>query len=372
VKKTISLLGALLAAQLLLAFGLAFTGPRLSAKTADRPLFTLGGKSIDRITIEGPDKAKVVLAKAGDAWQLPDEGNFPADKARAGTLVRTLEGLKEGAPVATTSDALARFKVGADRYERRVTLAAGSKTLATLYFGTSPSMREIHARRSGQRDVYSVAFASYQVPAKADEWEDKAVLQLPKQDIASIDVAGLHILRTPGPTPRATALAAASPAAPTPAAKAASAMPGSTASPAKAPVEAARPEWEANGLPKGESLSTEAADKLAGLIANLRIGSVLGKDAPADAGLDKPELEISLVKSGGAKVDYALGKSKDGKRYTLGTSARPEYFSLPGYVAEPLVDAAKRDRLLIGPSATHHPSAAPEPAAKLGKPAARG
>lgn len=342
-KKTISLLGALLAAQLLLAFGLAFTGPRLSAKTANRPLFTLGGKSIDRITIEGPDKAKVVLAKAGDAWQLPDEGNFPADKARADTLVRTLEGLNEGAPVATTSDALARFKVAADRYERRVTLAAGSKTLATLYFGTSPSMREIHARRSGQRDVYSVAFASYQVPAKADEWEDKAVLQLPKKAIASIDVAGLHIVRTAG-----------------------------AASPAKAPVEAVRPEWKADGLPKGESLSTEAADKLAGLIANLRIGSVIGKDAPADAGLDKPVLEISLVKRGGAKVGYALGKSKDGKRYTLRTSARPEYFSLPGYVAEPLVDAAKRASLLIGPSATRHPSAAPAPAAKLGKPAGRG
>ncbi|MGC1816759.1 MAG: DUF4340 domain-containing protein, partial [Casimicrobiaceae bacterium] len=200
-KKTISLLGALLVVQLLLAFGLSFTGPRLSARSADKPLFSLGGSEVDRITIEGPDKAKVVLAKAGGAWQLPDEGNFPADKARADALVKTLESLKEGLPVATTSQALARFKVGDDRFERRITLAGAGKTLATLYFGTSPSMREIHARRSGQSDVYSVAFATYQAPAKAGNWEDKTILQIPKKDIEAIDVAGLHIAQVPAPPP---------------------------------------------------------------------------------------------------------------------------------------------------------------------------
>jgi Domain of unknown function (DUF4340) len=366
VKKTISLLGALLVAQLLLAFGLSFTGPHLSARATDKPLLSLGGSQVDRITIEGPDQAKVVLAKVGTTWQLPEEGGFPADKARTESLLKTLEGLKEGMPVATTSDALARFKVADDRFERRVTLASGGKTLATLYFGTSPSMREIHARRSGQGDVYSVAFATYQVPAKAGDWEDKAVLQIPKEDIEAIDVAGLHITRVPPPPAPAPAAAKAA----TTVAANAGAAPAASTTTATAtgtvPPATAQPEWQAIGLAKGQALNTEAADKLADLLAELRIGSVLGKAANPAYGVDKPVLDVTLVEHGGRKIEYVLGKAKDGKSYTLKASTRDEYFGMPAYTAEPLLDASKRDKLLAAPAAGH------EPTAKLGKPDAKG
>jgi hypothetical protein len=351
VKKTISLLGALLVAQLLLAFGLSFAGPRLSGRAADKPLLSLGGGQVDRITIEGPDKAKVVLAKVGGAWQLPDQAGFPADTTRTETLLKTLEGLKEGMPVATTSDALARFKVADHRFERRVSLASGGQTLATLYFGTSPSMREIHARRAGQGDVHSVAFATYQVPAKAGDWEDKTVLQVPKKDIEAIDVVGLHISRLPPPS---------SPL-PSAAAKVATASAANPTTP-----EAAQPEWQAGGLAKGQALNPEAADRLADLLAELRIGSVLGKDANPGYGMDKPVLDVTLIERGGRKVEYLLGKAKDGKSYTLKASTRDEYFGMPTYTAEPLLVAAKRDRLLAAPAAAH------APAAKLGKPEAKG
>ncbi|HMA30641.1 MAG TPA: DUF4340 domain-containing protein [Casimicrobiaceae bacterium] len=363
-KRTISLLGALLVAQLLLAFGLSFTGTHLSARAADKPLLSLGGTQIDHITIEGPDKAKVVLAKVASAWQLPEEGGFPADKTRTESLLETLEGLKEGLPVATTSDALARFKVADDRFERRVTLAGGGKTLATLYFGTSPSMREIHARRSGQGDVYSVAFATYEVPVKAGEWEDKTVLQIPKNDIEAIDVAGLHITRAPPPPPPAPAATKTAAANATSASSATTTATATAAAPAAA--DAARPEWQASGLAKGQELNTEAADKLADLLAELRIGSVLGKDASPEYGIDKPVLDVTLVEHGGRKIEYVLGKAKDGKSYTLKTSTRDEYFGMPTYTAEPLLDAAKRDKLLAVPKAAH------EPSAKLGKPEAKG
>lgn len=354
-KKTISLLGALLIAQLLLAFGLSFTGPSLSARATDKPLLALGGSQVDHITIEGPDQAKVVLAKVGAAWQLPEEDGFPADKARTESLLKTLEGLKEGLPVATTSDALARFKVADDRFERRVTLASGGKTLTTLYFGTSPSMREIHARQSGQGDVYSVAFATYQVPAKAGDWEDKAVLQIPKKDIETIDVAGLHIARVPPPAPTPAAAKAASPGAAN-AGAAPAASTTTTAATGTVPPAPAQPEWQATGLARGQALNTEAADKLAGLFAELRIGSVLGKAANPAYGIDKPVLDVTLVEHGGRKIEYVLGKAKDGKSYTLKASTRDEYFGMPAYTAEPLLDAAKRDKLLVASPASHAPA----------------
>ncbi len=93
---------------------------------------------------------------------------------------------------------------------------------------------------------------------------------------------------------------------------------------------------------------------------------MLGKDAKPDYGLDHPVLALSLVKAGGQKIEYALGKAKDGKTYTLKASTRDEYFRLPDYTASPLLDAAKRDKLLGTPTTRQ------EPAAKLGKPEAKG
>jgi len=56
-EKTIRLLVILLAAQLLLAVGMSFTGPNLAAAHPNTPLFSLGGKQVDHLTIEGPDGA---------------------------------------------------------------------------------------------------------------------------------------------------------------------------------------------------------------------------------------------------------------------------------------------------------------------------
>ncbi|HSQ81988.1 MAG TPA: hypothetical protein VLU54_12810, partial [Casimicrobiaceae bacterium] len=168
--------------------------------------------------------------------------------------------------------------------------------------------------------------------------------------------------------------ASAKAGAPPPPSASASAKAGTHPSPSPSPSasakaaahEAAQPTWQATGLPKGQALSTEAADKLADLLAELRIGSVLGKDANPDYGMDRPVLDVTLVAHGGRKIEYTLGKAKDGKSYTLKASTRDEYFGMPTYTAEPLLDAATRDKLLAAPPASH------EPAAKLGKPEAKG
>ena len=178
-EKTIRILAIVLVAQLLLAVGMSLTGPNLAAAHPDTPLFTLGDQPVDHLTIEGPDSARVVLAKQGEGWVLPDNGGYPADKMRVDTLLSRLEGLQRGLPVATTSGALKRFKVSDESFERRVVLAHGDDTLATLYLGSSPGMHHVHARSSKDDAVYAVDFAVYEAPDKAADWEDKAILQFP-------------------------------------------------------------------------------------------------------------------------------------------------------------------------------------------------
>ncbi|HHH48377.1 MAG TPA: DUF4340 domain-containing protein [Gammaproteobacteria bacterium] len=301
-QKTLRFLAILLAAQLLLALGLNLGGPRLAAHPGDAPLLDLAGRAVDRITLEGGEGKSLSLSKTSDGWVLPAQDDFPADADKVTRLLERLQGLRHGLPVATSSSALKRFKVAEDDFERRIRLAAGDDIVATLYVGTSPGVRRGHLRRDGDDAVYALEFASYDVPLKREDWEDKAILALPREEIATIQVADLT-LRPQGDTG-----------------------------------------WAAQGLADNEALDIEAAGELADKLAELRIGAVLGREKQADYALDKPVLQLTVTRKGGESIDYQLGKRDHD--YVLKASSREEYFRLPGYTGDALVEAAGRDRLV--------------------------
>lgn len=325
-EKGIRILAVVLVAQLLLAVGLSYTGPNLAAHKADKPMLSVDQDKVDHLTIEGPDKAKVVLAKVDGTWHLPDNSDFPADGDKVSRLLTKLKGLKQGAAVATSAGAQERFKVSDTKFERRITLANGDTKLATLYLGTTPSVRHIHARTAKEDAVYAVQFAAFDAPATANMWEDHNILQFPKATVKTVEVDNLH-------------LQAKKAAAPADNAKATSAKSGAThpASPLT---------WQADGLPQGEQLKGDAANKLVGLLAKLRVGAVLGREAKAGYGLDKPVFQATVTYDDDKRVEYRLGKTADKEEYTLKSSLRPEYFRVPSYVAKPLIAAAKLDTLV--------------------------
>jgi len=344
-EKTIRVLVALLAAQLLLAAGMRFTGQDLAAAHPHTPLLALGDKTVDRLTIEGPEGARVVLAKQDSGWALPGSGNFPADRVQVDTLLSRLEGLQRGLPVATSAGALKRFKVSDESFERRVTLAHGDDTLTTLYFGSAPDMHHVNARAAGDDAVFAVEFAAYEAPDKAADWEDKSILQVPQDDIASMEVAGLTLHR----------------AAALPADKAAAGVQGKPAAPAG---------WSIDGLGEGEVVNQAGAKDLAQTLAQLSIGAVLGTEAKPDYGLDTPALTLHLTRQGGGTIDYRLGPTGNEGYAVLKSSARPEYFRIPGYTADALIKAAGRAQLVQAASAPATAAGAPEGhAPEGGKPA---
>ncbi len=344
--KSIRFLSVLLAAQIALTIWLAFTGNSLSAAESNKPLLALKADAVDHLTIDGPNDSHVVLAKVNGHWQLPDVNNFPADSGRVKRLLDQLDQLKPGAPVATTSGARERFKVAEKTFERRIVFGAGNKVLGTLYLGTSPAMRQVHARIDAQDAIYAVNFETYEVPVKADAWEDHAVLQVPQPDIAGIDVDGLQLRRAAVEQNVTKTLAAAATA---PADKTAPVATHAQSNPAKVLTQsAAKPTapttWHVELAP-GEHVDTAAVDKLAAQLANLRIEGVLGKTAKPEYGLDKPELQMTVVRKDGKSVQYQLGKMTGGD-YALKSSARAEYFTLPNYAAQQLLDDAKRQALV--------------------------
>ncbi|GAB6042958.1 DUF4340 domain-containing protein [Endothiovibrio diazotrophicus] len=317
---TMKLLAVVLAAQLLLALAVGTEGPGLAVNGERVPLVAAAKEKVDHLILEGPDQAKVELVRKGDGWQLPAVDGFPADGGRVDQLLDRLIALKGGSAVATSDGARERFRVDDQNFERRITLRHGDEALATLYLGTSPGMHLVHAR-SGENDaIYAVKLATYDVPVKRAAWEKKDLLGMSRKEIVAIGVDGLSIERAAPPAAAGDKEDAGK----------------QEASPA--------PGWILKG---GEgSLDVAAADKLAGLLADLRIDEALGREVKPEYGLEKPRLAFTVTRHDGEVLSYALGSDPQGKRYTLKRSDRPEYFRVAGYVAEPLIAAAGRDALL--------------------------
>lgn len=343
--RTLGMLAALLAAQLVLAVAMSFSGPDLSAHRPDTPLVDLGKEQVDRIVMQGPDRQELVLAQQNGHWVLPGSGGFPADGARVTRLLDALKGLKRGFAVATSEAAQTRFKVSDADFERRVKLQQGDRTLATLYFGSSPGLRQVQARSGGDQAVYTAAFGLYELPLKASDWEDKSILHLSAKDIDRIDLSGLTLSRVEGGSPTRPGQAAA-------------------ADDKRAPAAgAALTGWRARELGDSEALSQPGASKLVERIAGLDIGSVLGTDDRPDYGLQAPALVLSVETANAKPVEYRLGKRAQQHDYVLKVSTRPEYFRLPAFVGDELVKAAARQQLVLANTGDSKTATADKPAA---------
>jgi hypothetical protein len=332
--KTIRILLVLLALQIVLAIALQLRGA-VFAPPRGKPLIAARIDEVDRITIDGNDQSHTVLVKVGKTWQLPNLGGFPADSKQVEQLLNQLQRIAPDTPMATTADAPERFNVADNRFDRRIILSHGDKPLETLYLGIPQGARDMPIRRAGDQNVYGIRATAIDLMTKDDNWAATTALQLPKESIAQIVIhaagnADDLVLHAPAQT-----------------------------KPGGGDDETAQT-WRADGLKPGETLDSAAADNLAGSLAHLNNGSVLGRDKQPDYGLDQPLLTLTLTTRNGQHIDYVIGKRAQKDEYTLKVSTRPEYFSLPSFTAQPLLDAAKRAALLGKPQ-TQTPMPAPTP-----------
>ena len=110
------------------------------------------------------EATRLELAKKNGAWVLPGAFDAPADGPKVSALLDRLAALKRGLPIATSEAALKRFKVVDADFERRLVLSSGGKTLATVYFGSSPGLRKSDARLSPDKARVFHRYADLRAP----------------------------------------------------------------------------------------------------------------------------------------------------------------------------------------------------------------
>ncbi|MEZ5450753.1 MAG: DUF4340 domain-containing protein, partial [Thiolinea sp.] len=243
-KTAIMILAVVAALQLVAAVALQLDSPQLATSSPQQNLLNFETGQVDSLSIRSSEAA-VVLKRNGSgaqaAWLTQD--GFPVDHAKLTQLLETLQGLKSGLAVATTDDAAGRFKVADDEFERHVELQQDGKTLADFYIGSGAGARRSHLRLAGSPAIYSVNVGSYDVPATAADWQDKAVLQLKADSLKTLQLGELQLQRDEA--------------------------------------------WTATaGLPAGRLLNPKAVDEALAPLLSLRFAEVLGKDEQASYGLE--------------------------------------------------------------------------------------
>lgn len=150
-------------------------------------------EQIATITIGDAEGMQVTLRREGGSWQLPALDGLPADTARVEKLLVALTAARHGFPVATTVPARQRFEVADYRFQRRIHMTTVNNAESTVFLGTAPAYRQVHARRAGDDAIYSLPFSSFDAPASAAGWLDATLLQVPAPQ--RITGAGFELIR---------------------------------------------------------------------------------------------------------------------------------------------------------------------------------
>ncbi len=143
------------------------------------PLLAIDPAAVTAIQLADNEGNEAILQRVEGAWRLPAQQDLPADSALVERLLQVLAVEAHGYPVATSIAARQRFEVASYRFQRSVTLLGADDTpLATVFLGTAPAFRRIHARSSGDDAIYSIAFNSFDAPATDSAWLDRRLLQV--------------------------------------------------------------------------------------------------------------------------------------------------------------------------------------------------
>ncbi len=181
------LLSMLLLAQLLVIAGLWFADN--DSEPPAQTLLAFEPSEITRLDIterldSGSNLAS--LRKLEQGWDL--EG-YTVDEQKLTELLTQLSSLDSPWPVATTTQSQERFEVTDEGYQKRVDLFNGETEVGTLFVGTSPGFKRVHARRKGDDDIYSIALTSLDLPTQVNDWLDKRLLAA-SQEVSGIARAG--------------------------------------------------------------------------------------------------------------------------------------------------------------------------------------
>jgi hypothetical protein len=177
-KQLINALLAIFVIQSAMVAALYWPSAGLMQVLSNEKLVPFPADILDEIHI-GDDKGnEAVLVKAGKQWILPDLSGLAINPELIDGLLQGVIQSKTGWPIASSVAARQRFALTDYNFRRRLTLIGNGELLGTIYLGTSPGFRRVHAKNSVQDAIFEIGYNSTDASALASDWLDKRTLQL--------------------------------------------------------------------------------------------------------------------------------------------------------------------------------------------------
>lgn len=321
-KKLTLILSSILAVQVLLTILLFTYKSDSGAFQSNQTWLDLTPGAFDAISITQKDKPSLTLKKDKEQWLLPGYFNVPVSKEKFDDFSGKLLSLKTGWPVASTEEAAERFQVNKEKYERLIVFQKDGKAVKTLYLGTSPGFKKIHARVDGQNDILAIDFSAFEASVTPEDWM--------KQDLIKIDLNQLSQIKSKDFS-----------------------------------LVKADKDWVVEGLQANQTNNVAEIKALVDKLAALTYSGILGLEDKPEYHLKDAELSF-ILKTGSEETQYQFGKQEGKDDAVLKLSSQPYYFK----VSKGVVDALKAfnlQKLVLAkplenaePSKDKQPEIAPE------------
>ncbi len=318
--RAVPILAGLLIAQLALIAWLLW--PQPSQAAAGLLLADFDPVQVNNIAIKWEDKA-LELARSGDGWVLPEQGNYPANPIQVTDLLTKVAQIDTSRLVASTAGSHERLRVDDKNPIRRIAFTTSDGKVDTLYLGTSPNARATNVRADGSDNVYlTSALSTGDVRVDLPAWVDIQYLSLDSTAVnqLSFDNAnGTFTLTRDG--------AGA---------------------------------WKLPDLAAGEKMLSTTVDSLVSSLVNLSLNDVLGVEAKPAYGLDAPLATVTIDFTATAPltgtdaitgpVQLLVGAKDDASGgYAVKASTSPYFVRVAAATLDPFVQGTRASLVAAAP-----------------------
>ena len=163
----------------------------------DRHLVRIETNILDRITIEGTGKPKLILARKGEAWTIASGNNQPANSDEARRLINTLNNEQVVKFVEDTAANLAKY--GLDKPPTQLTFSSfASENTAETAAGEHPFLTLSFGKVEGDQVYARVGEEPFVVAVKRSlldniwtdplQWQERAIFKFKPEEIHRLSI----------------------------------------------------------------------------------------------------------------------------------------------------------------------------------------
>jgi hypothetical protein len=317
-KRHQQILIGVLAVQIIL--GVVVFWPQQAASSTGERLFPdLEAADIVALTIVDNVGEQVVLRKEGDAWVLPEAGNYPANESAVTPLLENIASVNSATLVARSESSQAQLQVTGDTFQRRLDFETSNGETYTIYLGSAPRYTATHFRVAGQVETYlSTDLTTWEFNTRLATWIDTAYTSLDQETLISAVLENANGTFT------------------------------------FVKVDDA---WTLADLQEDETMASGVASTIVRNASNLSMTAPLGTTEEAYYGLDDPNAVVTLETEGGTTYVLTVGAMlAEDNNYVVKWSDSPFYVEVAQYSVSAMVENARDAFLDLPPTSTPEPA----------------